>query len=141
MARVLSPRVVPYAVFAVILAVAVAVDTYSRPASSQPRVGGDPDTTAITPAMISAGRTIFHGKGTCFACHGANLQGTPGVAPTLLAHTWKDARNGDYRAIIGVVSHGVPGTAMVAFPGGISPTEVPVVAAYIWEASRGKVKP
>lgn len=141
MARILTPRLIPYAVLAVALAIAVAVDTYSRPAASQMRPGGDPDTTAITPAMIEAGRAIFHGKGTCFACHGANLQGTPGVAPTLLAHAWRDAKNGDYAAIIGVVSKGVPGTAMVAFPGGISRAEVPIVAAYIWEASRGKVKP
>src|SRR6478752_7743534 len=28
-----------------------------------------PDTTAITPAMVDLGRAIFHGKGTCYAFH------------------------------------------------------------------------
>ena len=27
-----------------------------------------PDTTGITPAMVNAGRKVFHGQGTCFAC-------------------------------------------------------------------------
>ncbi|HEX7545380.1 MAG TPA: hypothetical protein VF368_01550, partial [Gemmatimonadaceae bacterium] len=34
------------------------------------------DTSKITPAMVDAGRAIFHGKGTCFACHGMQLEGT-----------------------------------------------------------------
>ncbi len=44
-----------------------------------------PDTNAIPPAMIAQGRALFHGRGSCFACHGASLEGGP-IAPTLKPH-------------------------------------------------------
>ena len=98
------------------------------------------DTSKITPAMVDAGRAIFHGKGTCFACHGMQLEGTQ-VAPTLKKHAWRDAKNGDYAAIFYVATHGVPGTLMVAFPGGISRDEVLKVASYVWSVGQGRAKP
>ena len=90
--------------------------------------------------MVDAGRAIFHGKGTCFACHGMQLEGTQ-VAPTLKKHAWRDAKNGEYAAIFYVATHGVPGTLMVAFPGGISRDEVLKVAAYVWSVGQGRAKP
>ncbi len=98
------------------------------------------DTSAVTPAMIDAGRKIFHGKGTCFACHGSNLEGGP-VAPPLTAHQWKDAKGGDLAAIFYVDTHGVAGTMMIAHPGGISDAEAEEVAAYIWAVSHRGAKP
>ena len=98
-----------------------------------------PDSTAVTPAAISAGRVIFHGTGTCAVCHGANLQGA--VGPRLTAHKWKDATGGSYTAILGVVMRGVAGTAMVSHPGGISDAEAQQVAAYVWAVSQSNVKP
>lgn len=100
----------------------------------------EPDTSVITPAMVDAGRAIFHGKGMCFACHGAQLQGTQ-VAPTLKNHAWRDAKNGEFANIYFVASHGVPGTLMVAFPGGINRTELLQVASYVWSVGQGKAKP
>jgi mono/diheme cytochrome c family protein len=99
-----------------------------------------PDTAAITPAMVDAGRAIFHGKGTCFACHGMKLEGTQ-IAPTLIKTVWKDAKGGDIKAIHSVVTHGVPGTLMVPFPGGITPAEAVSVVSYIWSVNNRKVKP
>ncbi len=99
-----------------------------------------PDSSMVTPVMVDAGRAIFHGKGTCFACHGPQLEGSQ-VAPTLKPHAWRDAKNGDFRNIYYVVSHGVPGTAMVPFPGGINKTELQYVVSYVWSVTRGKVKP
>jgi mono/diheme cytochrome c family protein len=99
-----------------------------------------PDTAAITPAMVELGRAIFHGKGTCFACHGAALEGTQ-VAPTLKAHAWRDAKKGEYAAIFGVITKGVSGTVMVAHPGGISESEALSVASYVWEVGQLKAKP
>lgn len=99
-----------------------------------------PDTTAITPAMVDLGRAIFHGKGTCFACHGPKLEGSQ-IAPTLMPHAWRDAKNGEFAAIYHVATHGVPSTLMVAFPGGITPAEAAAVASYVWSVSRGKAKP
>jgi cytochrome c oxidase cbb3-type subunit III len=98
-----------------------------------------PDSAAATPAAISAGRVIFHGAGTCAVCHGANLQGA--VGPRLTAHKWKDATGGSYTAILGVIMHGVAGSAMVAHPGGISDVEARQVAAYVWAVSQSNVKP
>ena len=98
------------------------------------------DTSAITPAAVDIGRAIFHGKGTCFACHGAQLEGSQ-IAPTLKAHTWRDAKNGQFDEIFRVVSHGVPSTIMVAYPGSVSPSEALSVAAYIWSVNNRKAKP
>jgi mono/diheme cytochrome c family protein len=97
-----------------------------------------PDSTSQ--AAIDAGRDVFHGAGNCFVCHGANLEGGP-MAPTLLAHQWKDAKGGGYAAILGVIVNGVPGTAMVSHPSGISHEDAQRVAAYVWAVSHGKAKP
>ena len=99
-----------------------------------------PDTNAITPAMVDVGRAVFHGKGTCFACHGGQLEGTQ-LAPTLKAHAWRDAKNGQLDEIFRIVRHGVPSTVMVALPGGISRTEALNVASYIWSVNNRKAKP
>ena len=99
-----------------------------------------PDTSAITPAMVNAGRVLFHSRGTCFACHGPELQGTQ-IAPTLKAHAWRDAKNGEFANIFYVVTHGVSGTLMVAFPGGISRPDALNAAAYVWSVGQGRAKP
>ena len=105
-----------------------------QPAKAQP------DTTAITPAMVELGRAIFHGQGTCFACHGGKLEGTQ-IAPTLKPHAWRDAKNGEFANIYYVATHGVPGTLMVSHPGGISGAEALAVASYVWSVGQGKAKP
>jgi mono/diheme cytochrome c family protein len=99
-----------------------------------------PDSTAITPATVDLGRAIFHGQGTCFGCHGAKLEGSQ-IAPTLMPHAWRDAKNGDLTEIFRIATHGVPSTLMVAYPGGISVAQAKAVASYVWSVSRGKVKP
>lgn len=109
-------------------------------AAAQQSAPTQPDTAAITPVMVDAGRAIFHGKGTCFACHGMRLEGTQ-IAPTLIKTVWKDAKGGDLKAIHYVATHGVAGTLMVPFPGGITAAEAVSVASYIWSVNNRKVKP
>jgi mono/diheme cytochrome c family protein len=99
-----------------------------------------PDTAAITPATVDLGRAIFHGKGTCFACHGQKLEGGQ-IAPTLKAHAWRDAKNGEFANIYYVATHGVAGTLMVSHPGGITAAEALAVASYVWSVGQGKAKP
>jgi mono/diheme cytochrome c family protein len=99
-----------------------------------------PDTTAITPAMVDLGRAIFHGKGMCKACHGQKLEGGQ-IAPTLKQHAWRDAKNGEFANIYYVATHGVPSTLMVSHPGGISNAEALAVASYVWSVGQGKAKP
>jgi mono/diheme cytochrome c family protein len=111
------------------------------PATSQSQQASPPPATAdsASPAAIAAGRAVYHGAGNCFVCHGANLEG--GVGPALTAHEWKDAKAGGYAAILGVITTGVPGTAMVSHPGGISDDDARRVAAYVWAVSHSKAKP
>ncbi|MGB7213192.1 MAG: c-type cytochrome [Gemmatimonadales bacterium] len=93
----------------------------------------------LAPKSIAAGRDVFHGEGTCFVCHGAQLEGGP-IAPTLRAHQWRNG-DGSFAMIFHVITTGVANTAMVAHPGGINDTEARQVAAYVWAVSHGKAKP
>jgi len=97
------------------------------------------DSVAARLDLIKVGRHIFHGEGTCFACHGPKLEGTA-IAPTLRAHKWRNG-DGSLAMIMHVIGNGVPNTAMVSHPGGINDTELKEVAAYVWAVSRGAAKP
>ena len=97
------------------------------------------DSSDVAPETVSKGRALYHGAGTCALCHGQQLEG--GVGPTLRAHAWKDAKGGDLMAIYGVVTKGVPNTAMVAHPGGINDAQSVQVASYVWAVSHDKAKP
>jgi len=97
------------------------------------------DSLSTRTKLIEAGRQVFHGEGTCFGCHGPNLEGTA-IAPTLRAHKWRNG-DGSLAMILHVVTTGVPNTAMISHPGGINDDEVLRVATYVWAVSRGAVKP
>jgi mono/diheme cytochrome c family protein len=112
-------------------AAAQVVDTTSK--------GAEPNATMLSPIMIDAGRKIFHGKGTCSGCHGDKLQGGP-VAPALTGPSWRHI-TGTYDAIIDRVNNGLPGTLMVPHPGGITESQVFLVASYIYAVSHQKTKP
>jgi mono/diheme cytochrome c family protein len=107
------------------------VDTTSR--------GAAPDSALLTPAMMEAGRKIFHGKGNCFACHGDKLQGGP-VAPALTGKAWRHI-SGSFDAIVDRIDNGLSGTLMVPHPGGITESQVFLVATYIYAVSHGLAKP
>jgi mono/diheme cytochrome c family protein len=123
-----------------LLAVAIVMFAGAGALALHPQGAVQPDTSAITPATVELGRAIFHGQGTCFACHGQNLEGSQ-IAPTLKPHAWRDAKNGAFAEIFRVATHGVPSTLMVAYPGGITPTQALAVASYVWSVGQGKVKP
>jgi mono/diheme cytochrome c family protein len=110
---------------------AQAVDTTSK--------GPEPDSTMLTPAMVDAGRRIFHGKGTCHGCHGDKLQGGP-VAPALTGPSWRHI-TGTFDAIVDRIDNGLPGTLMVPHPGGITESQVFLVASYIYAVSHHITKP
>ena len=97
------------------------------------------DSVAARQKLIAAGREVFHGEGTCFACHGAKLEGTA-IAPTLRAHKWRNG-DGSLEMILRIVHTGVPNTAMVSHPGNINEAEIQQVASYVWAVSRGAVAP
>ena len=103
------------------------------------RKAATPDSALLSPAMIDAGRKIFHGAGTCYACHGPNLQGGP-IAPPLTGKTWRHI-SGTFDAIINRIDEGKPGPLMVSHPGKITETQVFMVAAYVYAVSHGLAKP
>ena len=107
--------------------------------AQQPTAASEPPASLSTEKSVATGRSIFHGDGNCFACHGQSLEGGP-IAPTLRAHKWKNG-DGSYDAILHIVMTGVDGTAMVSHPGGISDQQAKLVAAYVWAVSHDKVKP
>ena len=101
--------------------------------------GAEPVPAMLAPDMIDAGRKIFHGKGTCSGCHGDKLQGGP-VAPALTGGSWRHI-SGTYDAIIDRVDNGLAGTLMVSHPGGITESQVMLVASYVYAVSHQKAKP
>lgn len=97
------------------------------------------DSITITEEVTEAGRKVFHGPGTCYACHGSKLQGGP-VAPSLLGPKWRNG-DGSLDMILHVLRGGVPGTVMVARPGGISEAQTIQVATYVYAVSHRLAKP
>jgi mono/diheme cytochrome c family protein len=119
--------------FGLLLAFAALVGT--RPAVGQAPAGA-------TPAVIAQGDSIFHSKGNCYACHGANGQGA--VGPNLTDAEWLHS-DGSYDAIVKQVTNGVPqaesksGIPMPPKGGAtITDDEVKAVAAYVYSLSHKK---
>jgi mono/diheme cytochrome c family protein len=123
----------------VALVLAFARGLQAQQAQPEPSVGSKPDSAMLTPAMINQGRAIFHGRGSCFACHGNKLQGGP-IAPSLHGPTWRHI-DGTFEAIVHRIDEGYPGSAMVAHPGGITESQVLMVAVYIYAVSHGLAQP
>jgi len=101
--------------------------------------GPAPDSSMLSPAIVDAGRKLFHGKGTCSGCHGDKLKGGP-VAPPLTGESWRHI-SGTYAAILDRVDNGLAGTLMVPHPGGIQESQVFLVASYVYAVSHGLAKP
>lgn len=93
----------------------------------------------VTDAMIRQGRAVFHGRGGCAACHGADLGGGP-IAPALADATWRNG-DGSPGSILRIIRSGLDGTAMAAFPGGITDEQAVSAAAYVWAVAQNRVSP
>ena len=91
-----------------------------------------PDTSQISADMVAKGRKIYQGKGACVVCHGTKMEGTAIAPPHRKTSGWKDAKDGAFPELVRVISSGVQGTVMVAYPNGIKPNEAVLVASYIW---------
>jgi mono/diheme cytochrome c family protein len=69
-----------------------------------------PTTTAALPAgvtqdQVTQGDQVFHGKGNCYTCHGADAKGTA-LAPNLTDAEWLNI-GGTYNEIVTTVHTGV----------------------------------
>ena len=96
----------------------------------------------VTPAAITLGDSLFHSKGNCYACHGANAQGV--VGPNLTDAEWIHS-DGSYDAIVKQITTGVTAEeskSKIPMPpkGGsdITDDEVKAVAAYVYSLSHKK---
>ena len=123
----------------VVPVIALAAAITAAPLAGQQATAAFRDSVAARAKAIAAGREVFHGEGTCFACHGPKLEGGP-IAPTLRAHKWRNG-DGSLEMILHVLHNGVPNTAMVPHPGNINEAELQEVAAYVWAVSRGAASP
>ena len=107
---------------------------------ARPAVAQTP--AAVTPAAITLGDSLFHSKGNCYACHGANAQGA--VGPNLTDAEWIHS-DGSYDAIVKQITTGVTAEeskSKIPMPpkGGsqITDDEVKAVAAYVYSLSHKK---
>lgn len=112
-----------------------AAESFSNPVASGQEL---PD--GVTPAMVTAGETIYTGVGACMTCHGPEGAGTP-IGPDLSAGEWLHG-DGSFDFLVGIVTSGVMEPKQFPIPmlpkGGtqISDDDVKAVAAYVWTLSR-----
>ncbi|MBA5868272.1 MAG: c-type cytochrome [Nitrospira sp. CR1.3] len=109
----------------------------------QPRVPADKlaEARALTSPLtqsseiIERGKALYHGKGTCFNCHGTTGAGD-GPASTALDPSprnfqhhgfWRHRTQGE---IFWVVKHGSPGTSMIGFGDQLSDEEIWSIIQY-----------
>lgn len=94
--------------------------------------------SGVTEKMISDGANVYKGTGLCFACHGPEAKGIPGLGADLTDSEWIHL-DGSYEKIVELITSGTTSAAGVAMPpkGGstISEADVKAVAAYIWRLS------
>ncbi len=94
---------------------------------------------AVTPEAITAGDSIFHKTGNCYACHGANAEGL--VGPNLTDAEWIHG-DGSYDFIVATVTSGIPKekskSGIVMPPKGgsaLTDDQVKQVAAFVYSLS------
>jgi mono/diheme cytochrome c family protein len=109
----------------------------------QPRVPADKlaEARALTsplsdsPDIVEKGRALYHGKGTCFNCHGKDGGGDGPVAaqldpaPRNFQHHgfWRHRTEGE---IFWVIKHGIAETAMIPFGGVLTDEEIWAIIQY-----------
>lgn len=101
----------------------------------------------MTIQTIVQGDSIYHGKGNCFACHGAEGEGLPAAGDALtVSLNWAQY---DWASIDSLIDHGIPQPltrSPIAMPprGGksnLTDDETERVAAYIWAISQTRGEP
>src|SRR5579864_472601 len=93
--------------------------------------GSTPDRPFSTPEDQAAGAQSFRSQ--CAACHGPDASGGV-VGPSLSSGTFKNG--GSDEALYRVITKGIPGTAMTAFP--LNGREVWQLIAYLRAVNIGK---
>lgn len=104
----------------------------------------EPLPEGVLPGMITAGESLFKSTGLCFACHGMDAKGLPGVGSDLTDDLWLQ-NDGAYDAIVQRIREGVSredssSGAMMPARGGsmITEEEVRAIASYVWALSHAQ---
>jgi mono/diheme cytochrome c family protein len=101
----------------------------------------------VTLDLVRTGDDVFHGKGHCFACHGADGEGLPNAGSALtLSLNFVPI---EVAAIDSIIMFGIPEAitrSAIAMPprGGksdLSADETRAVAAYVWAISQVRDEP
>ena len=92
--------------------------------------------------MVSTGETYFKSIGLCFACHGMDGKGVPGVGANLTDDEWHHG-DGTFESLLNQILEGVSPqvtkTGVMMPPKGgsqISDEQARAIAGYIWTLSR-----
>jgi cytochrome c5 len=101
----------------------------------------------MTVEMLVDGDRLFHGRGGCFACHGAEAQGLPAAGDGITSALFY-ARH-EWRSIDSLITAGVPDVltrSPIAMPargarGDLTRDEIQRLAAYVWAISAVKGEP
>jgi mono/diheme cytochrome c family protein len=98
-------------------------------------------TDNVTAQMVEQGRSIFHGRGGCFRCHGKDGAGTF-FGPALNDDRHIHLQTGSYQEILDLIRSGVPRPKQYLTgmpPSGGAPLaddELRAVAAYVFSIDR-----
>ena len=122
-------------------AAAAAQDEAGQPTKLPPLPRG------VTLDLIRAGDGVFHGKGNCFACHGAEAEGLPDAGSALTQGL--NFIPPEIAAIDSVIVYGLPEPvtrSAIAMPprGGksdLTTDEALAAAAYVWAISQVRGEP
>jgi mono/diheme cytochrome c family protein len=101
----------------------------------------------VTLDLVRTGDAVFHGRGHCFACHGADAEGLPNAGSGLTLSL--NFIPTELAAIDSVITFGIPESvtrSAIAMPprGGksdLSTDETLAVAAYVWVISQVRDEP
>jgi mono/diheme cytochrome c family protein len=101
----------------------------------------------VTLDLVRTGDSVFHGKGHCFACHGADAEGLPNAGSALTLGL--NFVPSDVEAIDSIIVYGIPEPitrSAIAMParGGksdLSTDECLAAAVYVWVISQARGEP
>ena len=94
----------------------------------------------VTPATVSLGDSVFHGKvggALCYVCHGPAGKGVTGLGPNLTDKEWLHG-DGSLAFLAKLVEDGVPKPKKVPAPmppkggGTLTPSQIKAAAAYVY---------
>lgn len=108
-----------------------------------------PRPTGLTVAMIVQGDGIYHGKGGCASCHGADGTGMPARGSALTVGLNYIPKPYSLRGIDSLLTSGIAEpitrTPVACPPRGLqsdlTPVQVRRVAAYVWAISQARGEP